>query len=267
MSEQQDALEDLEEASVLAAISWAAESAYARTMRDYDPDAGHDQGWVGYTAHGFLRDRQDRVFSCGKYAVSSPADALSGLDTVAAGLLPREFDRMPRIPPGTVTQANLNGSPGWRFGDWRWLQSAFPFGESNVIPWPQKSPTKRRVAAQAVANPDQPMLPVDEDEAHLFEDIMEALLSLDEDEGDLTTLVVAHSVQKELGARELFLGRSRLNKGGGSAWHWKHDLLTPPSGDYGRTPKPITPEPSGGFDSVPDAAVRLRRHVQEDDGK
>ncbi|MFI8358829.1 hypothetical protein ACIGD1_01485 [Streptomyces sp. NPDC085612] len=269
MSEQQDALEDLEEAGVLAAMSWAAESAYARTMRDYDPDAGHDQGWVGYTAHGFLRDRQDRVFSCGKYAVSSPADALSGLDTVAAGLLPGEFKRMPRILPGAVRRANLNGSPGWRFRDWRWLQAAFPFGESNAIPWSQKSPTKRRVAAQHLPGPaDQPMLPVDEDEAHLFEDVMAAtLLALDESADGLTTLVLAHAVQKELGVRELFVGRSRLNKGGGAAWHWKHDLLKPPFGDYGRGAQPVAPKPSGGFDAVPDAAVRLRRHVLEGDGK
>lgn len=122
---------------------------------------------------------------------------------------------MPRLLPGAVRRANLNGSPGWRFGDWRWLQAAFPFGESSAIPWPQKSPTKRRVAAQRLPGPtDQPMLPVDEDEAHLFQDVMAAtLLAVDENADDLTTLVLAHAVQKELGVRELFLGRSRLNKG------------------------------------------------------
>ena len=262
MSEQQDALEDLERAGVLAGIAWGAASTYARTMSDYDPEAGHDQGWVGYTAHGFLRDRLDRVFSCGKYTVGSSGDEQSGLDTVAAGLLEGEFDLMPRLSPGTVVRANLNGSPGWRFGDWRWLLASFRYGESDDIPWSQKSPTKRRVASQPL--PDQPMLPLGEDELHLLSDVVEELTRVDE--GDLTTLVVAHSIHKEREIQELFLGRSRLSNGSESAWHWKHDLLASPPGNFGARPKPAEPEPSSGSDAEPDAKVRLRRQTQEGDG-
>ncbi|MFJ2672847.1 hypothetical protein [Streptomyces sp. NPDC087525] len=66
MSEQQDALEDFESSGVLSALVWANASGYRRTMQDYDPDTGHDQGWIGSTAHKLLCDRLDRVFSTGK---------------------------------------------------------------------------------------------------------------------------------------------------------------------------------------------------------
>ncbi|MEH6374571.1 hypothetical protein V7793_09570 [Streptomyces sp. KLMMK] len=260
MSEQQDALDDLGVSGVLAAISWAGVSAYKRTMRDYDPESGHDQGWVGYTAHGFLCDRQDRVFSCGRYSVASPDEANSGLDVVAAGLLPGEFESMPKIAPGVVARANWNGSPGWRCGAWRWLQSSFTFGESDAILWGQKRPTKQRAASQAV--PDQLMFPTDEDDLQFLR-VAEALLAEEEDSDVLTTLVLGHSVQKDLNVQELLLGRSRLNKGGGPAWYWKHDLLASRVEGQGRTLPPAFPAPRPGLDGVPDATVRLRRKSQE----
>ncbi|MGK5531610.1 hypothetical protein [Streptomyces sp. URMC 129] len=262
MSEQQDALSDLADARALAAIQWADESAYERTMRDYDPDAGHDQGWVGYTAHKFVQDRLDRVFSLGKYSVASLDDSEAGLDLVATGLLPGEFENMPRIPPGTVTRADLNGSPGWRCGHWRWLLASYRFGEVDSIPWPRKSPTKQRVAAQP--RPDQLTLPIEgEDELFFLADVVRAIGESPEPEIPATTLVVAHSVQRDLGVRELFIGRTRLNKGGGPAWYWRHDLLSSAPGDQGHGSRPIVPAPMPGRDGVADAAVRLRRKTEE----
>ncbi|MFD8366022.1 hypothetical protein [Streptomyces hygroscopicus] len=264
MSEQRDAREDLGSVGALAGINWANASAYRRTMQDYDPDTGHDQAWVGTTAHKLFCDRLDRVFSCGKYSVDSPEAAGEGLDVVAAGLGPGEYKRMPRITPGLITRADANGSPGWRYGDWRWLLASFTFGESNSIPWPQKSRTKRRVASQPI--PDQLMFPEDDPITMALQAIVQAIAE-EEDNAALTTLIVAHSVERELGIRELFLGRSRLNKGGGAAWHWKHDLLAATPGTPGSGPIPVVPEPRTGPPGVPDAAVRLRRQAQEGGSK
>ncbi|MFI1200902.1 hypothetical protein ACH4VR_15890 [Streptomyces sp. NPDC020883] len=263
MSEEQDALDCLREAGVLAGIGWAAKSAYARTMQDYDPEAGHGPGWVGYTAHDFLKDRQDRVFSCGRYTVSSPTEASAGMDVVAQGLLPGEYDAMPRIEPGLVTRFNLNSSPGWRFANWRWLQTSFTFGHVDEIPWPQKSPTKQRVAAQPDPDPQPTLFDADPDFAEFVSDLVEA----EEDTENLVTLVLAHAVQKELNVRELFLGRSRLNPGGGMAWYWKHDLLDYIPEIVDRKPQPIVPAPRPGSEAVADATVRLRRQKREGDSK
>ncbi|WP_455353792.1 hypothetical protein [Streptomyces sp. SYSU K217416] len=265
MSEQQDALGDLESSDVLSALSWANASAYRRTMQDYDPDTGHDQGWIGSTAHKLLCDRLDRVFSIGRYAVESPDAASAGLDAVAAGLAPGEFRKMPIIAPGVVTRSDVNGSPGWRCGEWRFLLASFVYGESDRIPWPEKSPTKRRIASQA--KPDgwvdsHPTLPFDEELDPSLAAIVQAV-SEEGDDSAATTLVVAHSVERELGIRELYLGRSRLNLKGGEAWYWKHDLLATDFGTPGTGPIPASPGPRPGTPGVQDAPVRLRREARE----
>ncbi|MFE2192082.1 hypothetical protein ACFXAQ_14785 [Streptomyces olivaceus] len=267
MSEQQDALEDLESSGVLSALSWANASAYRRTMQDYDPDTGHDQGWIGSTAHKLLCDRLDRVFSTGKYAVDSPDAAFVGLDAVAAGLAPGDFRKMPIIAPGTVTRSDVNGSPGWRSGEWRFLLASFVCGESNRIPWPQKSPTKRLVASQRRPEgwlDSHPMLPFD---AELDPSLDAIVQAVEGDTSEVTTLVVAHSVERELGIRELYLGRSRLNRRGGEAWFWKHDLLATDFGTPGTGSIPASPGPRPGTPGVQDAPVRLRRGVREGNDK
>ncbi|MDW8807145.1 hypothetical protein P1P68_20730 [Streptomyces scabiei] len=269
MSEQQDALEDLGSSGVLSALAWANTSAYRRTMEDYDPDTGHDQGWVGGTAHRLYCDRLHRVFSTGKHAVDSPEAASAGLDAVAAGLFPGEYRKMPIIAPGVVTWSDLNQSPGWRCGRWRLLLASFVYGESNRIPWPQKSPTKRLVASQA--KPDgwvdpHPMLPF-EDESHPSPAAVLQAVSEEDEDSELTTLIVAHSVELELGIRELYLGRSRLNRGGGEAWYWKHDLLATDFGTPGTGPIPASPGPRPAPSGVQDAPVRLRRQAGETNDK
>ncbi|MEU7120389.1 hypothetical protein [Streptomyces zaomyceticus] len=267
MSEQQDALEDLESSGVLAALAWADASAYRRTMDDFDPDTGHDQGWVGSTAHRLFVDRLHRVFSTGRHGVDSPEAASAGLDLVAAGLAPGEHRKMPLITPGEVVWSPLTQSPGWRCGDWRFLLTSFVYGESNRIPWPQKSPTKQRVALQgrpAGWLDPHPTL-FDEDPGSLAV-AFEALRAPDA-ELDATTLIVAHSIERELGIRELYLGRSRLNRHGEDAWYWKHDLLAANPGTPTAEPIPTSPGPIAGAPEVQDAPVRLRRQPSEGSGE
>jgi len=73
---------------------------------------------------------------------------------------------------------------------------------------------------------------------------------------DLTTFVVAHSLDPVRGRPAMVLGRSRLNFGGGDAWHWYEDLYSvPPSGGAGQPVAPPPPAP----DEVPDAPVKLRK--------
>ncbi|MBY8877483.1 hypothetical protein [Actinacidiphila acidipaludis] len=269
MSEQQDALEDLASSDVLVALAWANASAYRRTMEDFDPDTGHDQGWVGSTAHRLFCDRLHRVFSTGRHGVAELSAASEGLDTVAAGLFPGEYEKMPAVVPGEVTWSHLNRSPGWRSGRWRFLLASFVYGESDAIPWSQKSPTKRRVASQAKPEgwlDTHPMLPFDDGDDPSLMAVLQALAEEPED-SELTTLIVAHSVNLDLGLRELYLGRSRLNRGGGEAWYWKHDLLASDFGTPGSGPIPVTPSPRPAPSGVQDAPVRLRRAAREGNDK
>jgi hypothetical protein len=270
MREQDEALRDLNEAYVLDGLRWSARSSVARTMEDFDPDTGHDQGWLGYTFHKLLKDRLDRVFSCGRFAVPTldesleeplteplPEDSVVGLDVLGTGLTQRELDSMPRIAPGVVSRADLNGSPGWRSGVWRWLLASFPYGGADRIPWPQKSPTKRRVAAQP--DPDQLAFDPDVMGLPLLSAVLADLARVG-GAGDTTTLVLGHALDPDSGRAELPLGRPRLNSGGGDAWHWRIDLLRdgPPSGGQLRLAGRASPDsPSSG--DVADAPVRLRR--------
>ncbi|WP_432014974.1 hypothetical protein [Streptomyces cucumeris] len=266
MSEQQDALEDLGSSGVLSALGWANASAYRRTMEDYDPDTGHDQGWVGSTAHKLFVDRLHRVFSTGKHSVDSPEAASAGLDLVQSGLSPGEYRKMPVITPGVVTWSDLNQSPGWRCGEWRFLLTSFVYGESNRIPWPQKSPTKQRVASQGrPAGWLDPRPTLFDAEPAPLAAVVQAL----REEADLnaTTLIAAHSIERELGIRELYLGRSRLNPRGGDAWYWKHDLLAADPGTPTVGPLPASPGPRPGSSGVQDAPVRLRRQAAEGNDK
>jgi hypothetical protein len=270
MSEQQDALEDLGSSGVLSALAWANASAYRRTMEDYDPDTGHDQGWVGSTAHRLFCDRLHRVFSTSKHAVDSPEAASAGLDAVAAGLYPGEYRKMPIIAPGVVTWSDLNRSPGWRCGRWRFLLASFVYGESNRIPWPQKSPTKRLVASQAKPEgwvDSHPMLPFDDETVPSSLGAIVRAMVEEDDDSEVTTLIVAHSVELEAGIRELYLGRSRLNRGGGEAWYWKHDLLATDFGTPSTGTIPAPPGPRPGTPGVQDAPVRLRREAREGNDK
>jgi hypothetical protein len=255
MSELDDALAQLRATRVLDGLRWAHRTAYRQVMDGYDPETGHTQAWVGMSAYVVLQDRLDRVFSCGKYAVDT-ADPHAGRDLLLAGILQREFDTMPAIPPGTVRRADLNGSPGWQCGPWRWLLTGARFGQIDNIPWPQKRSTKQRVAQQP--SPDElTLFSLSEADTDGATDTLDELVALAQESA--TVLILAHSVDRHTGVTELFLGRPRFNEGGGYAWHWKVNLrsLPPSLPGTGRVPGP--PQPSGSDTAaVADAPVRLR---------
>ncbi|MGH3436429.1 MAG: hypothetical protein ACRDRN_08160 [Sciscionella sp.] len=253
MSEQQEVIAELGEAGVLASMRWAYLSATARSLETYSEGDGHDAVWLGNTRFTLFRNRLDRVFACERYAVSD-GDGDGDLDLLFAELSDRDIDTMPRLDPGLVRRSNLNGSPGWVHGERRFLLASCVFGVLDQLPWPQRSPTKQRVAQQCNPEPSQPSL----FEGFADEEIggLEAALT-PERELDMVTFVVAHSLDPLSQQIELVFGRARLNSGGGQAWHWRQDLLGTLPADGGRRTDG-TPLPTGP-DTMPDAPVRLRR--------
>ncbi|RQX00504.1 hypothetical protein [Micromonospora inaquosa] len=263
MTERDEALSELRAGGILNALRWIQESAHARATQDFDPATGHDQAVLGFNAFKLMCDRHDRVFSCQRFALGSPSpEAGEGFDVLVEGLTQSDIDTMPSIAPGSVVRSNLSQSPGWRFGRWRWLLASFEFGEIDRIPWPRKSPTKRKVAAQP--HPDQFMLlGVDGTSiSDAFATIGD--LAGDEVEDDAITLVLAHSLDRHTGLSELYVGRSALNPGGALAWHWKEPLIGGPGGTPGTGLKPGPRQPiAPQTNNVPDAPVRLRSKSAE----
>jgi hypothetical protein len=283
VSEQQDVTSDLEEAGVLGGVRWAYRSACTRTLEIYSEADGHDAAWFGNTRFTLFRDRLDRVFGCGRYAVQPGGVAGGGvsggnvaggsvaggsvaggsnLDVLYAELSEHDRRTMPQLAPGLVRRADFNGSPGWAQGDRRFLLAAGAFGKLDRLPWPQKSPTKRRVALQLIPEPPQASLfdvLADEELAGLIALRTQARTL------DLETFVIAHTLDSLSGAMELIFGRARLNSGGGDAWFWQEDLLSAPPAD-GRRSFGASPEPSRP-DLAPDAPVRLRRETRADRGQ
>jgi hypothetical protein len=223
VAEEEKVIAEMTEGGVLAALRWAAVSAYTRAWADFDPETGHSQTVLGITAHTLLADRQDRVFRLDKY---TPADDGRDRDVVLAGLLPSEQESLPDV--AGVTRADLNGSPAWQFGEYRWFVSSFEHGRIHDIAWGRKSPTKRRIAAQTgTDSPDQFVLPGTYDEPAGYaldlmtvSDLLEA-----SSRHSVVSIVLTHSIDPRTGAIELFLGRPRLNLGGGTPWVWLHPLL------------------------------------------
>lgn len=246
MKQDQQVLLELDAAGVIDGIRWAHRSAYDQVLREYDPASGHSHAWLGIAAHTLLCDRLDRAFSCGRYAVDDQAGAATGFDVVADGLPQSDVDEMPRLDPGVVVPAPLNGSPGWRNGPWRLLLQSHPFGAAMVIPWAQHSETKRRVASE----PDDAQL--------AFDPAVLGTAPLPDQPAPTTNLVLAHGVDTVSGAAELHLGRPRFNPGGGRAWHWCWDLLHSKSPRSGRITQTQTRTAPDRTNDVPDAPVRLR---------
>lgn len=230
MGEQQDVIARFGDVGVLAGVRWAYLSATTRALETYSEADGHDTAWLGNTRYTLFRDRLDRVFACERYAVRS-GNGDADLDLLYDQLSKRDIDTMPRLDAGLVRRADLNGSPGWAHGERRFLLASGVFGTLDRLPWPRKSPTKQRVARQRNPEPLQ---------ASLFEGLdpeeiggLEAMLTAGEDL-DLTTYVVAHSLDPLSQQVELVFGRARLNSGGSQAWRWRQDLLgTPPPGGEG----------------------------------
>jgi hypothetical protein len=259
MSEQDDAISDLRGNDVLPGLAWAWTSARRQTLQSFDPETGHDQGWLGYNAFKVLVDRLDRVFSLGRFMVPEDEDPALGADLVAQGLTSGEFERMPRLLPGTVVRDDLNYSPGWRSGGWRILLQSYGGRDIDQIPWPQKSRTKRRVANQP--RPDQPMLPLEVLDLRMAFDALEDLSELAPAERVIVTLVGAYSIDAVTGESAFYLGHPRLNVHGGDAWHWRVLVEDGTSAGPGRRMPASTP--SGTPSSpVADAPVRLRRPAE-----
>ena len=252
MSEQQDVIEDFETAGILEGIRWAYSSAVARALDYYSEEDGHDATLLGTLRYTLFRDRLDRVFHCERYAVPSGDDA-ADLDHLFARLSPHEIETMPRLA-GLVTRNDLNNSPGWTFTTYRLLLVSGDYGELHQIPWSRKSPTKQQVATQRNPEPPPPSLFDEFDEGS--SDWTTTFAG--DTELDLTTFVLANSLDPLSQRHELMLGRPRLNTDSGPAWHWLQDLLGMPPSDGSRRMVDV-PLPTGPS-SVPDAPVRLRRH-------
>jgi hypothetical protein len=255
VSEQEEVIADLDAAGVLAGIRWAYVSAGTRVLETHSEDDGDDAALLGSARFTRFRDRLDRVFACERYAVRDDGDA--DLDVLYAELSERDIETMPRLAPDLVRRSNLNGSPGWAHGGQRFLLASCVFGKIDRIPWPQKSQTKRKVARQHNPEPPQPSLFDDFAEEEV--DGLAALTS--EDELDMVTFVVGHSLDQLSQQIELVFGRPRLNTGGGRAWEWRHNLLGTPPADGGR--RSDDAPPPNGPDTAPDAPVRLRRRPAE----
>ena len=257
MTERDDAISDLTAAEAMAGLAWAWQSTWRKTLESYEPDTGHDKAWLGYTAFKLLIDRLDRVFSVNRFAITPDADPALGADILAQGLTSGEFERMPRVLPGTVVRDDLNGSPGWRCEGWRILLQSFGGLNVDSIPWAQKSFTKRRVARQPA--PDYPMLPLDVLELPMATDVL-ADLSKQQPPSDrvIVTLVAAYAISAFTREPALYLGHPRLNYGGGDAWHWRELVEDGPNSGPGRGLPASTPG-GGPADPVPDAPIRLRR--------
>jgi hypothetical protein len=248
---------------VLGGIRWAYRSATTRTLEVYSEADGHDAAWLGNTRFTLFRDRLDRVFGCGRYAVRPGSLATGNLDILYAELSPEDRRTMPHLTPGLVRRADFNGSPGWADGEYRFLLAACAFGKLDRLPWPQKSPTKRRIALQPSPNPPQPSLFDDLTLDEVADEELAGLRALVTQARtlDLETFVVGHTLDSVGAAQELVLGRPRLNSGGGDAWYWQQDLLTvPPADSSGQAEDatgPATPDPAA------DAPVRLRPATSE----
>lgn len=255
MTEQIDLVTQLEDAGVLDGVRWAYASAVARTLTDYSEDAGHDAAWLGSTRFVLFRDRLDRVFSCGKYALQAGDEASAGLDLVRVELTERDIATMPTVAPDLVRRADLNHSPGWLVVDRRFLLASCAFGKIDSLPWPQKSATKQTVAMQS--NPEPPPTLFDE----LGGDEVDRLVALQDEALDIDTFVVAHTLDAVGQRRELVFGRPQFNHGGGDAWYWYQNLLSGPPLTGGRQD---LPQPTGP-DTVPDAPVRLRKQADHRD--
>ncbi|MEU6020800.1 hypothetical protein [Micromonospora sp. NPDC047134] len=258
MTEDEKVIAEMTEGRIVEGLRWAVASAHTRAWADFDPETGHNQTVLGIAAHTLLVDRQDRVFRLERYIAT---DDGRDQDVLLAGLLPAERDSLPAV--AGVERADLNNSPAWRYGAYRWFLSSFEYGKVHDIAWGRKSPTKRKIAAQTgTDSPDQFVLPgtYDEPVGHALDTI--TLRELLEANVRDVNIVLAHSIDPYSGATELFVGKPRLNVGGGRPWVWLRSLL-PNDGGSGSGAKPEAPAPTGparGAD-VPDAPVRLRPRV------
>ena len=158
MSEHQDLVGDLEAAGVLTGVRWAYRAATSRTLEIFSEPDGHDEALLGTLRFTLFRDRLDRVFACDRYELQPGSGATDHLDLLYAELSQEDIRTMPQLAPDLLCRADLTGSPGWAIEGRRFLLAACAFGKLDSLPWPRKSPTKRRVAQQRQPNPAQASL-------------------------------------------------------------------------------------------------------------
>lgn len=257
MTERDDILLRLEGAGILNGIRWAYRSAARQVSEDFSEESGHTAGWVGNTRYVLFRDRLDRVFSCGRYVLNKDVHSGEGRDIVFASLTQNEIETLPLIDPHLVQRSNLNHSIGWSFSGMRWLLASGPYGKLDAIRWDRRSHTKRIVAQQRNADPNQASLfeVLSEDSTPEWIDAVTTPHLVDLDQ---LTLVVGHSQDIMTWRTEMGIGIPRLARDG-SAWNWYENLLTtPPTKGGVRRTQPFNPTGDDNL-SEPDAPVKLRR--------
>lgn len=245
----------LSRSRVLDAVRWAYDSAAAGVAEDYRPGKGYDEGWCGFSRHTLLRDRLDRAFSLGPYSVPVGTDPHDNLDIVFEAIPENERATFPFVSPGVVERADLNGSPGWRYGDYRLLIASIPHDDVDDISWQRRSSTKQLVASQPDPEADEESLlhrlaAAGDMGSQAILDALEVAKPL-----DIPTFIVGHGHDVIGGGRRrLIVGRPQLQAG--EPWAWTHNLLsTPPPKSGGLKVPAANPDPT----QAPDAQVRLRR--------
>jgi hypothetical protein len=222
MHEGQEAWDVLADAGFLHALHDAHETATRIVFARLSRSAGFKDRSFGYTSFDVLESQLDRVFQLG----AGPA----GTDDPLLG---------------TVVRANLNGSPGWRYGSYRILLKRYDFGAVDGIRWDQASPTKQAVSKQDYADDPQLALDLGDHDAP----------AMPGETSTPITLVLAHSASEEPLELELFLGRPRFNADGGSPWWWRRALTRE---SLGADPRPARVEPTMPIWSEDEIDVPLR---------
>lgn len=218
VTHRDDALSNLAESGIAAALEWAAPVAFEMTAEDYDEERGHDQVIVGLHNFVYLRDLLDRVTSNGRFSLAVDATS-AGEDMIRRGISPAALAAMPHIRVGAIARSDYQQSPGWSAAGYRVLLQSYKFGGIDHIKWAQRSDAKRLVAAQQFIG--APTLFDDSDYG------IESLPGVPKDQGySGITLVAAHAYDTVTGDYEMFVGQSKNPEfRGDSCWHWKHRLL------------------------------------------
>ena len=226
MPEGQQVWETLVESGFLHALREAHEAATRIVFGRLSRSAGFKDRSFGYTSFDVLESQLDRVFRLGAFGPADAGDPLLG----------------------AVSRANLNGSPGWRYGPYRVLLKRHDFGAVDGIRWDKTSPTKQAVSKQEFAEDPQLAL-----------DLGEPVVLTPADTPETMTLVLAHSASEAPLETELYLGRPRFNADGGSPWWWRRALTRE---SLGADPRPARVEPTMPIWSEDDTDVPLRLRTQ-----
>lgn len=250
MSEAEDVVAALEGSRILELFDWVGRTVHERAFQDYDEESGHNRTTGGTLAHAYLIDRLDRATGCGRFKTSAGASQGEGAHLVRAGISDEDFNEMPRIEPGVVIRSNCNGSAGWAFGDIRWVLQSHEFGWVDRINWAQKSPTKQLIASEPFMDDPHVLFSYDE-------------LGMEAPNATFTglTLVLAHAFNRQTGAYEMHLGRSRNSPPRERGpWYWRVPVASGGSDTAPATRVGWAAELPGTAASVdvPDTPVRLR---------